>query len=230
MTFAFLRSMVRSRCRFGASFAMWLIIFGGNFGSGDTLAENDGLEEDFTLDPDDGLDEELEDASTEGGRKRAWIKMALFVLVGMLLLGGIAAGLWFFFFKKDAAGTDADINVSPAVQSTQSTAMPEEDTVFEEIIHLGLFERVPLKENANMSLVSVDISLELVDTKSRHEVLSAAPNLRSVVERQMAEFTWMELRNSDGKIRLKYQLLREMNSQLGQVLIRNVYFRHFIMQ
>lgn len=92
------------------------------------------------------------------------------------------------------------------------------------------FERIPLKSGSTMGLISLDIALELTDHRYRKQVYTVQDRLNRVVESKVREMTWLELRSPEGKIRLKYELLRQMNSIFPKVTIRNIYFINFLMQ
>lgn len=115
----------------------------------------------------------------------------------------------------------------------QESGMPlnaEEQIIFEDIVELEPFERIHLKTSSTMGLVNLAISLELTDHRYRKQIYTFEDRIRQIVISQVAEMTWLELRNPDGKIRLKYELLRRINSLFPQATVRNIYFTSFIMQ
>jgi flagellar FliL protein len=54
--------------------------------------------------------------------------------------------------------------------------------------------------------------------------------IRTIVTQQVGTMTWLELRNPEGKIMLKYNLLKRINAVFPKPMVHNIYFTTFIMQ
>lgn len=154
-------------------------------------------------------------------------KAILIIAVSIFLLIAFGFLLWFFVF---ANGSD-DV-LKPMQESSQTTApiLEERDIIFEDIIELEPFERIPLKTSSTMGQVSLQLSLELVDPRYRKQIYSLEDRIRTIVTQQVRNTTWLELRNPEGKILLKYDLLQRINAIFPNATVRNVYFTQFIMQ
>jgi len=163
-------------------------------------------------------------------------KRAVLILSSGVVLIAILAGVWFFFLK----GTSEDSIVSKEIPVTEQGVQAggnesglsdlAEAIVFEDIIVLAPFERIRLEGGSVMGLVSLNISLELMDTGYKTQVVSAQERIRKIIEGQVLEMRWDELRNPEGKIHLKYELLKRINSVFPKVMVRNIYFTNLIMQ
>jgi len=160
-------------------------------------------------------------------RSKKTIIISVLILV---LLTGFVAGAWLFFFKKSP-------EESPMVQKTIETPQDikeklaqEDEVVFEDIIDLEPFERIRLKASSTMGFISMTLSLELIDHRYRKQVYTMGNRIRKIITGQVEEMTWLELRNPEGKIMLKYNLLKRINSIFPKAMIRNIYFTTFIMQ
>ncbi len=81
-----------------------------------------------------------------------------------------------------------------------------------------------------MGLINLDISLELMDHRYRKQVVSMQDRIRKIIMGQVREMRWLELRAPEGKIQLKYELLKRINSIFPKVMVRNIYFTNLIMQ
>ena len=140
------------------------------------------------------------------------------------------SGVWFFFFR----GSPEEASLSNGRSATEEKAPGESDQIaeiiFEDIIELEPFERIRLKTNSAMGLVSLNISLELSDHRYRKQVYSMEDRIRKIIIGQVREMRWLELRNPEGKIHLKYELLKRLNSIFPKVMVRNIYFTNLIMQ
>ena len=215
----------------------------------------DDMEDDFDDTMSDILDDSLEETREEthqNGEKSSEKKISLFarlssalknglkkifsstkriiiLTIGMVLLISIPVLLWLFVINTEpdplspmpADGVSGEIS-DPRVM--------EEETVFEDIVELEPFERIPLKTSATMGLVSLHLSIELVDPEYRKQIYAREDRIRSIVEQQVGNTTWLQLRNPDGKILLKYELIQRINTLFPKATVRNVYFTFFIMQ
>jgi len=148
-----------------------------------------------------------------------------------------AAGV--FFFAKSPE--EVPEKVPEKVKDTQEKPVKEEEVkkaappliaevVFEDMIVLKSFDRIPLKEGSGMKVISMNLSLELSDTRYKKEVHAMEDKIRQIITEQVEGMTGLELRNPEGKIMLKYELLKQMNSIFSEVMIRNIYFTNFLMQ
>ena len=160
-------------------------------------------------------------------------KRVVLILCAGVALIAILAGVWFFLLKGD---DPLEPNEIPATQQgvqadgNESGSDIIEEIVFEDIIVLAPFERIRLKGGSAMGLISLNVSLELMDLGYKTQVLSAQERIRKIVEGQVQEMKWGELRNPEGKIHLKYELLKRINSIFPKVMVRNIYFTNLIMQ
>lgn len=209
----------------------------------------DEMEDDFDDNMSDILDEPLEEVSEEkeeilkasfitkiispikDGFKKALesTRTIIIISVSVVLLIGLALVLWFFVFKSNqddisqpqAGVVQGEIQGEPAV---------EQEILFEDIVEFEPFERMALKTSSTMGQLSLKLSLELTDPRYRKQIYTMEDRIRKIVTEQVANTTWLELRNSEGKIMLKYNLLKRINALFPKAMVRNVFFTYFIMQ
>ena len=204
---------------------------------------NDDSMEDIIDDTlEDSLDQ-IEEAENKSSKKKVLVRVKeifkqifgskkkyILGFVLLVLLISLTTGAWLFFFKK---GFEEDQNTQNAIatqQDIKETLAREDEVVFEDIIELEPFERIRLKSSSTMSLISMNLSLELIDHQYRKQVFSMEERIRKIITGQVEEMTWLELRNPEGKIMLKYNLLKRINSIFPKAMVRNIYFTNFIMQ
>ncbi len=208
---------------------------------GDSL--NDQDEDDQDLE-----DQDLEDQGSENGGKKSIIKTILEKFKGLyktiigskklliitaasfvvlLLLGIGVLVLIFSSNDEDISGREGGTVQTGTAQESISI---EEEIIFEDIVEFEPFERIPLKSSSSLGLVSFNIALELVDHRYRKQIYSMEGQIRGIITEQMAKMTWLELRNPEGKIMLKYNLLQRINSLFPKATARNIYFTYFVMQ
>ena len=167
-----------------------------------------------------------------GSKKR----LLLILGIGGVLMG-ILAGGWVFFFRGapeqgPLANGESAMEDNRASSGSGESGQPGqiEEIVFEDIVVLEPFERIGLKTNSAFGSVILDVSLELMDHRYRKQVVSVEDRIRKIIMGQVREMRWLELRNPQGKIQLKYALLKRINSIFPKVMVRNIYFTNLIMQ
>jgi flagellar protein FliL len=158
------------------------------------------------------------------------------VISGVCLAVILAAGAWFFFFnapasdKKDLAATTISAEDMRDGEHIAAMLQTADDTVFTDIVTLEPFELLSLKGTSTMAHVDMDIALELIDPDAREQLAVMKNRINDIVQGQVRESTWLELRTPEGKIQLKYDLLQRINSLFATPVVRNVYLTKFLMQ
>ncbi len=151
----------------------------------------------------------------------------IIIAVSFVLLIYFGAGVWFSFFK---AGTKEEQAIIVVEKRIEKTAAQEQEIIFKDIVDLEPFERIPLKSSSTMGLVSMNLSLELIDPGYKKQIFTMEGRVRGIITSQLEEMMWLELRNPEGKIILKYNLLKRINAIFPKLMVRNIYFTYFIMQ
>ncbi len=154
-------------------------------------------------------------------------KSIIIIAVFFVLLIDIGVGAWFFFIK---AGPKEEQAIVVVEKKIEETAAQEQGIIFEDIVELEPFERIPLKSSSTMGLISMNLSLELIDPRYKKQIFTMEGRIREIITSQLEEMAWLELRNPEGKIILKYNLLKRINAIFPKLTVRNIYFTYFIMQ
>ena len=198
----------------------------------DLLEDMDGDMEDDFLERPQGKSQDSLDKKSLVKRLLGTKKKLILILLITIVLMGILAGAWFFFFSGDE-----ETGLSNGIATQENRALNKSDKsdqiaeiVFEDIVKLEPFERIRLKANSAFESVSLDVSLELIDHRYRKQVISMEDRIRKIIVGQVREKRWLELRSPEGKIQLKYDVLKRINSLFPKVIARNVYFTNLIMQ
>jgi len=154
-------------------------------------------------------------------------KSNIIIAVSFVLLIYLVVGAWFVFFKAGPKEEQAIIVVEKRIEEKAARG---QEIIFEDIVALEPFERIPLKSSSTMGLISMNLSLELTDQRYKKQIFAMESRIREVITSQLEEMMWLELRNPEGKIALKYNLLEHINAIFPKFTVRNIYFTHFIMQ
>ena len=160
------------------------------------------------------------------GNKKRLIIMAACLLVLLLAAGGA----WFFFSGSQEETPSSPDKTVMTDEEVKAALEKEPEIVFEDIVVLEPFERIELKSSSAMKFISLGLCLELTDQRYRKMVVTVEDRIRKIIQGQLREMTWIELRNPEGKIKLKYELLKRINSIFPKVTVRNLYFTNFLMQ
>ena len=78
--------------------------------------------------------------------------------------------------------------------------------------------------------LKVDIALELVGKGVESEIERKLPVIKDAVVLVLSEQTVDSIADSRGKLRLKDELLKRLNSQLSSGKVQNIYFTSFVVQ
>lgn len=160
-------------------------------------------------------------------------KLIIILLLLLFLLGGMGAGVFFFLFggkkKEEIPQQPVSENVVTE-ESIQAALKDQSKAIFEDIVQLEPFEQIFLKQDSNMHYISLGIALEMMEPGFRRQVYTMEPRIRKIIESQMRQMRWMELRSPQGKLKLKFALLNRINQIFPKVAIRHIYFTNFIMQ
>ncbi|CCK81734.1 FliL: predicted flagellar basal body-associated protein [Desulfobacula toluolica Tol2] len=158
-------------------------------------------------------------------------KKTILIIAGFLFfLIIVITGILLFFLKGSAKDTkDVQNSMTSSKDSLPEVAW-ENNVVFEDIVDLEPFERIQLKANSAMGLISMHLSLELTDPQYKNQVYTMQDRIRKIITGQVEDMNWLSLRNPEGKIMLKYDLLKRINSIFPKPAVSNIYFTYFIMQ
>ena len=156
-------------------------------------------------------------------------KVMIITVAGIILFIGLITG-GMLFFQKSSENLKGDQDAASGKEVVKTVTPLVKEPVFEDIIVLKPFDRIRLKKGSDMKLISLNLSLELSDRRYKKEVMAMEDKIRQIITGKIEEMTWLELRGPEGKIMLKYDLLKQMNSIFSEVMIRNIYFTNFLMQ
>lgn len=158
-------------------------------------------------------------------------KLIILLILALFLLIGIVAGVFLFLsggkekVPEQPAGEDVVTK-----ESIQAALEDQSKAIFEDIVQLEPFEQISLRHDSNMHYISLGIALEMLEPGFRRQVYTMEPRIRKIIETQMRQMRWMELRTPQGKLRLKFTLLNQINQIFPKIAIRHIYFTNFIMQ
>jgi len=97
------------------------------------------------------------------------------------------------------------------------------------IVKLEPFSKIKLEKSRGFKFVNIDIALELItiDTIIKK---NKKQRIRHTIENELGKITWEALKTPEGKLKLKYALIKKINLVLSKAKIKNLYFINLIMQ
>lgn len=162
---------------------------------------------------DDDLDLEPEQKKFSGK------KLVLFVILPVLLLGGVGAGLKFGGF----------LGSGPESQQAkdEKTVKKLEQTVF--------FDLPDMLVNLNstgrrQSFLKMKVSLELTSDTDVPEITKLSPRIIDNFQVYLRELRIDDLRGSAGVYRLREELLARVNASVRPTVVRDVLFKEMLIQ
>lgn len=108
-------------------------------------------------------------------------------------------------------------NLTPAVAPTAPT-----------IVNLGTFT-VNLRGSGGGRVLRLEVQLES-PIGSKDAVAAKVPQLRDSVITAVSDYTWSEVEGTDGKTRLRDELLARINGVTAPALVERLYFTQFVVQ
>jgi len=172
----------------------------------------------------ENVNEEESDSPKKKGGKLKLIIIVLLLLIILGVLGGVAYTLF----------------LKPKPEETEEMAKPQKKAApkKEKKEGTGIGALYPLENFiVNMAdaggtrYLRVTLQLELDDTKKFVEALDMRkPQLRDAILTVLASKRYEEVSSAQGKLILKQELLRRLNSLVSEGSIVNIYFTEFVAQ
>lgn len=160
-----------------------------------------------------------EDAKGEVTEEKPKKKGLLFVIIGVLVV--VIAGGGFFGYKKFMAP-------KPAVsEEEQIKKEPEEKEG--EIFALEPFV-VNLSDPKGKRYLKVTVSLELGSPEAVAKAEKSVPKMRDMVIMMLTSLSFEEVMTSEGKIRVRDELLERFNLILRPERVKEIFFTDFVVQ
>ncbi len=152
-------------------------------------------------------------------------KLLLFIIIGVvvvLLAGGVAA--YFFLFSQPS-----DKELAQQIKQEQQKKAKQQGPTVGVFMPLDPFI-VNLADPQARHFLKATIVLELADNSAKSEASKLLPVIRNSIIILLTSQTMDDIITTEGKMRLRDQLLIRLNHILGPDKVENVYFSQFIVQ
>ncbi|MBW1980209.1 MAG: flagellar basal body-associated FliL family protein [Deltaproteobacteria bacterium] len=169
--------------------------------------------------------DEQKNPSSKDEQPRKKSKKKLFIILGISMLillggGGVAwkTGLASKFLGKDSQQ-----------EQKKSSSEGGSGEHMGPIYSLGTFV-VNLNDPVRRSYLKIKADLELSNDKASQLVEERLPQLRDTIILILSSKNFEDILSIEGKMRLRQELLRELNRRLGKDTIKTMYFTEFVVQ
>lgn len=155
------------------------------------------------------------------------MKMIIIIVVAVLLLAGVGAGAYFMGAAKaaDTKGAKAEgaggESAPPA--ETADTGMVGPLVPLEDFI-------VNIMDGQDTRYLKAAITLEMTSPDVAAEIEQRKPQVRDAVLLLIGSKTYDELRDLQGKLQLRADLIGRLNGILTKGRVRKIYFTDFVVQ
>jgi flagellar FliL protein len=168
-------------------------------------------------DADAASEGETGEAAPEGGKRRfSGKKLVLFYIAPALLVCGLGAGGYFFFFAKPSTA-----------EAANQTVVARPPSVFmnlpELIVNLNTGQR-------RANFLKITIALELQNQTDVPRIEAQMPRIVDTFQVYLRELRVEDLRGSAGMFRLREELLARVNAAAQPVQVTDVLFREMLVQ
>lgn len=194
------------------------------------MAEDD-IEENET---DDGL--EGDSGADEGDKKLSSKRLIIFILLPLILLGGIGGGLYFSGILDGMLGKEETEEVAEGDAADAKPATGNEygnDAIGQEPGYF--YEMEPIIVNLSDSgrrqrLLKISVSLELDSEEDVPTVEMVLPRVKDHFQTYLRELRTSDLQGSAGIYRLRQELLSRVRLALYPTRVRDVLFTELFVQ
>jgi flagellar FliL protein len=154
-----------------------------------------------------------------GGNKMMIIMIAVMVI--LLIAVGVAA---FLFGARMGAKEQANNNVPVETEEQAPENMPGPLVEVQEFI-INI-----LDNDENTRYLKAAMTLEVDSEETVTEVTARMPQIRDTILLLMGNKTFDELRDLQGKLQLRAEMLRSINKVLSSGKVNNIFFTEFVVQ
>jgi len=174
-------------------------------------------------------EKQTEEESEGGGKKKGGSKLKLIIVIVLVLviLGVLGGAAYMMFLKPKPEETEQ-------TAGKKKKAVPKKkEAASSEIGVLYPFETfiVNMADSGGTRYLKVTLQVELDQTEKLVEAMDKRkPQLRDAVLTVLATKRYEEVSSAQGKLILKQEIIRRVNSLVSEGSITNVYFTEFVAQ
>lgn len=175
----------------------------------------------------ENLEDDLkENAEGEDEPKSSRRRLIIFIVAGVLVFGGIGGGLMYFAENPDALSV-IGLNVSGGDVSLAERSAPEEESYYVETGEIIADLKVP---RGKRGIIRVLMILETGSKEDNRWIRAVMPKIIDAAQVYLRQKTPDELRGTEASKKTRKELLEALNQVARPTVIRNLLFRHLVVQ
>ena len=153
--------------------------------------------------------------------------LIIIIAVVVLLMGMMGAG--FFVIWTKMSTTIAQVQKPQTEESAKEEQPPEEENSIGPIYKLDTMI-VNLADQGGKRYLRVTMELELNAPEVKDEIDMRLPQLRDAILMILPTKTYADIGTTEGKIALRDEIIKKLNSFLKKGTITTIYFSEFVVQ
>lgn len=154
--------------------------------------------------------------------KKGGMMVIIVAAVVAVLIVGVGIGAYIMGTKQGAAKAAEELKAEKAKEEEGPKGLGP-------IVKLDDFV-VNLLDDQETRYLKVSISLEMENPEAVTEIQERLPQVRDAILLMMGSKTFMELRDVQGKLQLRAELITKINQFLKAGKVNQVYFTDFVIQ
>jgi len=161
----------------------------------------------------------------EGGKKKSKKKLIIILLLLLMILGGAGAAGWFFFLR----GGDEELEEGAAQEEVKKDEDAEPVPAIGPTIAIETFI-VNIVDRDDNRYLKASLTIEFDTPEAQLEATERMPQLRDTILLLVGSKTFDELRDLQGKLQLRAELMGRINELMTGGKATNVFFTDFVIQ
>lgn len=166
-------------------------------------------------------DNKSDDKSEEKGGGK--LKLILMILGAVLLLVGVGAGAYFLGAGSAAKQSAVETSPTPAKSAETGVAPVGPMLSLDDFI-------VNILDAEGTRYLKVSMTLELLTPEGMLEIEERKAQVRDTILLYLGSKTFDEIRDLQGKLQLRADLIGKLNALLTKGKIKTIYFTDFVVQ
>jgi flagellar FliL protein len=160
---------------------------------------------------------DTEEQPEAGGSKKK-----LIIIIAATLVVLIGAGVGVFLFM----GTEKQEKLSPEQQQAE---IEKQAKMVGPMVNIDTFI-VNIIDDEESRYLKASITVEVNTPEATMEIAERMPQIKDAILLQVGNKTYAELRDLQGKLQLRAELLNKINSILVKGQVKRIYFTDFVVQ
>ncbi|HKK01777.1 MAG TPA: flagellar basal body-associated FliL family protein [Desulfuromonadales bacterium] len=164
--------------------------------------------------------------SGQGGGGKGGKSLIIVIAVAAALIAGVGAGAYFLGAKS----AHAEKNQKQATAATTEGAEGKPASLVGPMIAIPSFISNILDKNGGTRYLKAAITLEADNAGTVAEIKERMPQIKDAILMLVSNKTFDDLRDLQGKMQLRAELLGRVNGILKTGKVTNIYFTDFVVQ